>query len=278
MNIIQQTGPSDDRPIGIFDSGIGGVSVLNCFVDRFPQENYIYCGDTARLPYGNKSPETIQRYCEQILDFLLKQNVKMVVVACNTASTQIKDKTYKGIPVIEMISSGLRELLKQQALPDSQTLLLATRSTILSGSYQQRLLSSNASIQLKALPCPLFVPLVEEGLLDHQITDETMNMYFSEQEIVKNKTLSSVILGCTHYPFLQPSLEKYFSSQGIHNIRFIDCGMGAAETFAENHQIEKNKNSRGTVRVCLTDYSDYFEKILQKLARFQIDSIQTIQL
>ena len=268
----------DKRPIGIFDSGIGGVSVLNCFTERFPNENFIYCGDTARLPYGNKSPETIQRYCEQILDFLLNQNVKMVVVACNTASTQIKSLTYKGIPVIEMIDSGVNELLSQPPEKDSQTLLLATRSTILSNSYQNKIHSALPQHQVISVPCPLFVPLVEEGLLSHRLTEEAMKLYLTDQLFQDEKKISSVILGCTHYPFLKPSLEKYFSTKGISKIRFIDCGMGAVQNFATNPKISKNQNSGGRVQVFLTDQSDYFQKILQKLAKFQTDSIQTVQL
>lgn len=275
---LELSSSHDPRPIGIFDSGIGGVSVLNCFAEKFPGENFIYCGDTARLPYGNKSPETIQRYCEQILDFLLQQNVKMVVVACNTASTQIRTPIYKGIPVIEMISSGVNELMKKKSSPTSQTLLLATRSTILSKSYQNKIQSVAPSTQLASIACPLFVPLVEEGLLDHRMTDEAMNLYFSNHPALVQKNISSVILGCTHYPFLKPSLEKYFATQGLHQIHFVDCGLGAVEAFTQNHNVKKNNGSQGKVKICLTDHSDYFHQILQKLARFKIDSVETVQL
>lgn len=267
----------DDRPIGIFDSGIGGVSVLNCFLQRFPNENYIYVGDTARLPYGNKSPETIQKYCEQILNFLVSQDVKLIVVACNTASTQINHKTYKDIPVIEMISAGTKQLFATTRTPSSQTLLLATRSTIRSNAYQEKIKSHDASINLQCIPCPLFVPLVEEGLLDHPLTYQSIELYLNSAN-VDWKSLESVILGCTHYPFLKQSLQKYFIDHQISNLRFIDCGIGAVDDFEHNPKIMRNIGSNGSLKVFLTDQSEYFQVILQRLVHIQAGDIQTVHL
>ncbi|MFN7904428.1 MAG: glutamate racemase [Pseudobdellovibrionaceae bacterium] len=271
----------DPRPIGIFDSGIGGVSVLNSFAERFPNENYIYVGDTARLPYGNKSPETIQKYCDQILNFLMTQNVKLIVVACNTASTQIFKSEFKGIPVIEMISSAMNQLMTKTSaiIPASENIvLLATRSTIQSGVYQKRISEIHPEQKLVTIPCPLFVPLVEEGLMNHTITEQTLKLYFEEQTSLNWQEIHSLILGCTHYPFLKSTLEKYFSKKISQNFRFIDCSLGAVESFAANSEILKNKHASGQTQVFLTDRSDYFDLILKRLGKFKIHQIETIHL
>lgn len=266
----------DTRPIGIFDSGIGGVSVLNCFAEKFPNENYIYVGDTARLPYGNKSPDTIRKYCLQILNFLIAQNVKMIVVACNTASTQIHETMYQGVPVIEMISSGMMMLDSIITEKNHHVLLLATRSTVRSQIYQDRILATHSHAQISAVACPLFVPFVEEGLVDHSMTETIIQFYLDP---VANQKVSSVILGCTHYPFLKPALQKYFSlKHQNHVFNFIDCGQGAAETFALNARVGRNSSQKGSIKIYLTDFSEYFSFILRQLSRFSIDSVEAIHL
>jgi glutamate racemase len=267
----------DSRPIGIFDSGIGGVSVLNCFLQRFPNENYIYFGDTARLPYGNKSPETIRKYCDQILSFLASQNVKLIVVACNTASTQIHQQFYKSIPIIEMISAGIAQLHSVPFQMPFQALLLATRSTIHSGVYQERIRLREPEMNLTCIPCPLFVPLVEEGLIDHQITDQAIGLYLDAAN-VDWTNLRVIILGCTHYPFLQSSIQKYLSAHPISHLRFVDCGVGATDIFSQNKTILQNTATKGSVRIFLTDQSEYFQVILQRLVKIKIDAIQTVHL
>jgi glutamate racemase len=240
----------DQRPIGVFDSGLGGISVLKQLVSSFPNEDFIYIGDTARLPYGNKSSETIRKYTEQIMNALLQQNVKALVVACNSASTTISETTWKDIPVYDVIRPGAK--LSVNTSQNQRIGLLGTRATIASGAYERQIKLMNPESEIFAQACPLFVPLVEEGWTEDPITNLVVYRYI--QPLLQND-VDTVILGCTHYPFLNSALRK---TLGNH-IALVDSGTAVSQQLDLDFKSQKliansNKNT-GQLKIGLTDFS-----------------------
>lgn len=191
--------------IGIFDSGSGGLTVMRAIREKMPYENIIYFGDTEHLPYGSKSAETILRYTLKNASFLTKQGIKILVIACNTACSAALDQVRNAcaIPVIGISEQGVEEVAR--LLPTKKIGILATRATINSGMYQEQILSRSPKTQLFAISCPLFVPLVEEGYVDHPICSLVVREYLQP---LKSKGIEGALLGCTHYPLLQPSIQQ----------------------------------------------------------------------
>lgn len=200
----------DNRPIGIFDSGVGGLTVFKEIRELLPAENLLYFGDTARVPYGGKSVQVIQKFSSEIAHFLELQNVKMIVVACNTASALAlsKLKSETTLPVIGVIDPGVRAAIK--AAGTGIVGVIGTRATINSGAYQERVTRLRSSIRVVARACPLLVPIVEENLLDSEIARLTLEMYLGD---FKKMGISSLILACTHYPLLKPLINELFDGQ-----------------------------------------------------------------
>lgn len=187
-------------PIGVFDSGLGGLTVVKELLHELPNERIVYFGDTARVPYGTKSSETIIRYSKEIVGVLLKHRVKMVVVACNTASSlalEVLKKEYK-LPIVGVIDPGARKAAG--STNNKKVGIIATHSTVKSGKYAKRLNDFQKGLKILSQPCPLFVPLVEEGWFEHDITIKIAQEYLQDFKKAKVDTL---ILGCTHYPLLK---------------------------------------------------------------------------
>lgn len=196
---------NSEKPIGIFDSGIGGLTVVKSLREMLPNETFCYFGDTARVPYGTKSAETIKRYSVEITRFLKSHDVKMIVVACNTVSSvalpPIREQ-FDG-PVLGVVEPGVRAAI--QATRSGRIGIIGTKSTIQSGTYQKHLLEKNPSLHISAQACPLFVPIVEEGWENEPITVDIARHYLSpfiEEE------LDTVILGCTHYPLMAQVIQR----------------------------------------------------------------------
>jgi glutamate racemase len=212
-------------PIGIFDSGIGGLTVARAIYERLPHESTIYFGDTARVPYGPKSPDTVRRYSLEILHWLLGQGVKAVVIACNTSTAHaLADlKTASPVPVIGVIDPGARAAVA--AMRRGPIGVIGTAGTIASNAYARaiQLASPGARVEQKA--CPLFVPLVEEGWFDHPAAELIAAEYL---EPMKRAQVDSLVLGCTHYPLLKPLLQRILGP----DVRLIDSG---EETAAAVH-------------------------------------------
>jgi glutamate racemase len=217
---------SDSRAIGVFDSGIGGLTTVRELFSRLPRESVVYFGDTARLPYGNKSGETVTRFSLEIASFLVRQHVKCIVVACNTASSHALDALRErfGVPVIGVIEPAARAAVS--ASTRGRIGVVGTLATVGSNAYFEAItrLAPRAMVQQRA--CPLFVPLVEEGWLDHEVTRMVANEYLAE---LKAADLDSLILGCTHYPMLAPLLKSAMGG----NVRLIDSGAEAAHATAD---------------------------------------------
>ena len=194
-----------NAPVGVFDSGVGGLTVAREIVRQIPEERIVYFGDTARVPYGNKSKDTILRYSRQIIRFLRTREVKAIVIACNTASAYALDTVAaeSDIPIIGVINAGARTAV--QATRNGKIGVIGTEGTIGSGIYTRVMKQLKPDIQVTGKPCPLFVPLVEEGLLHDSVTDEIASRYLS---VLKGKYIDTLVLGCTHYPLLRSTLRR----------------------------------------------------------------------
>ncbi len=194
-----------NAPVGVFDSGVGGLTVAREIMRQIPEERIVYFGDTARVPYGSKSRDTILRYSRQIVRFLQSQGVKAIVIACNTASAYALDEVAAetNIPVIGVINAGARTAVA--ATRNGRIGVIGTEATVGSGIYTKVMQELKPEIQVIGKACPLFVPLVEEGLLHDSVTDEIAARYLS---VLKNKYIDTLVLGCTHYPLLRSTVRR----------------------------------------------------------------------
>ncbi|MEP7326952.1 MAG: glutamate racemase [Gemmatimonadota bacterium] len=195
----------NSKPIGIFDSGIGGLTVARAIYHRLPNEPTIYFGDTARVPYGPKSPETVRRYSLEILDWLLGQEVKAVVIACNTSTAHALDALRQAspVPVIGVIEPGARAAVN--AAPRGPIGVIGTAGTINSNAYVRAIHAIDSAIPVEQQACPLFVPLVEEGWFEHPAAELIAEEYLRP---VRDAGIEALVLGCTHYPLLKPLLRR----------------------------------------------------------------------
>src|SRR5262245_41448992 len=201
---------SDSRPIGDFDSGIGGLTVVKALRDLLPNENIFYLGDTARVPYGPKSPETVQRYAVELAGILTQKNAKTLVVACNTVSSvALPLLTRKfSVPVVGVIEPGARAAL--HATRNRHIGVIGTRATIRSGAYDKALRAADNNVRVSSRACPLLVPLIEEGLLDDDVTDRMIMRYL---EPMLADGIDTLVLGCTHYPLLTDAIARSLKRQ-----------------------------------------------------------------
>ena len=220
-----------DRPIGVFDSGIGGLTVVKALIERLPRESILYFGDTARVPYGVKSRRTIELFTEQIVDFLLEKEVKALVIACNTISAValgiVKEKA-AGLPLIDVISSGAKEALNSQITGPIG--VIATSTTVNSNAYANAIAQKNPHVRVISEACSLLVPLVEEGWLNNDMTRLAIQHYLKP---LLTEKIDTLILGCTHYPLLKPLIAEEVGDK----VRLIDSALATAKHLA--HKLEK---------------------------------------
>ncbi|MDR3214592.1 MAG: glutamate racemase [Azoarcus sp.] len=248
----------NNRPIGVFDSGVGGLTVVRALMERLPLESIVYFGDTARVPYGIKSVATIENFTAQIVDYLLRQEVKMLIVACNTmAAVALKTVTARarGIPVIDVIEAGARAATANG--PGGRIGVIGTPTTINSNAYARRIHALDSGARVYSQACPLFVPLVEEGWLDHPVTRLTAQEYLRP---VLAEEVGSLVLGCTHYPLLKPLLRDVVGER----VRLIDSALTAADLAATRLR-EAGLSATGaevaTYRYIVTDVPLRFQTI-----------------
>lgn len=195
----------NDQAIGICDSGIGGLTVAKEIIKQLPNENIIYLGDTARVPYGVRDKETITKFAKELVNFLVEKNVKLIVVACNTISATCLTELEKisPVPVIGVIQPTVDEVVLN--LKSKIIGVIGTRATINSQSYENKIKKTNPTINVVSQACPLFVPLIEEGFTDHPATKIIVKEYLKDFE---NKNLDALILGCTHYPMIKNMIQE----------------------------------------------------------------------
>ncbi len=247
----------DQRPIGIFDSGLGGLTVLKTLRHFFPHESFLYVGDVARLPYGNKSPDTIRRYGEQILHYLKTQDVKMAIVACNTASTVfLNDDNFQGIPLFNVIGPGSKAAVMTSK--SKRIGVIGTSTTVLGHSYQKTIHKLDSSMEVIEKSCPLFVPLAEEGLGGDPITGLVVERYLTE---IKAKNVDTLILGCTHYPLLKSDIALFMGK----DTQLIESGEVLAGLIEEHFKLHDSRGDKAELRVCTTDVTEHFLKLAQSL-------------
>ncbi len=236
--------------IGIFDSGIGGLSVVKELIRVRPDASFIYLGDTARTPYGNKSKETVQRYALEDAACLISRGVRVIVVACNTVSALALDSLrsrYSGFPIFDVITPAIEDAL---AVTQGRIGVIGTRSTISSGVYQNRLAAASKAVNVIAQACPLFVPLVEEGWLDEAETKRIVKHYLYS---LRAQNVDTLILGCTHYPLLAPLIQRFM---GRH-VNLIDSATSVVQRLISDIEIEHT----GIQSYYLTDISPHSVEI-----------------
>ncbi len=257
-------------PIGIFDSGVGGLTVFKEVRKILPAEDIVYLGDTARVPYGTKSPEVVVKYSVQNVEFLLSKNVKAIVVACNTASAAALPHLKKSFPEIEIIGviDPVVDHIRQSMANIKKIAVIGTNTAISSGAYQN-LLNEMAGVTVFSKACPLFVPLVEEGMLDHDITYSIIDMYLSE---IKKEKIDAIILGCTHYPMLKESIRNYFGQRVSVLDTAYYTALSLSETF-KNQKMNKISDQPGKNSFFVTDSVDIFKNTAESFLDFQISEI-----
>jgi glutamate racemase len=247
-----------NAPIGVFDSGVGGLTVLQALRERLPGEHFLYLGDTARLPYGTKSPATVQRYALNAAAHLARREIKLLVVACNTASSYALDELVAASPVavVGVVEPGVRAAVATGA---RRIAVIGTEGTVRSGAYQSALIAVDPEIQVRSVPSPLLVPLAEEGWGDHPVTDQVVRHYLQP---LMDWGAEALILGCTHYPLLRPSLARVVG-EGVH---LVDSATTVADTVAANHTgILGPTGTDGEVHIQLTDASARFLRITRAI-------------
>jgi glutamate racemase len=245
------------KAIGIFDSGIGGLTVVKEIVAKLPLENIIYLGDTARVPYGIRSPETVTRYSFENTQFLLSQEIKMLVVACNTASAISLDAVKKEfpLPVIGVLEPGARAAVA--ATRTRKLGVIGTEATIASGAYEAAIKKLAPDIEVYSLACPLFVSLAEEGWTDNDVAQLVAGKYLAP---LRGTGIDTLVLGCTHYPLFKSVIAQVIDS----DIRLIDSATETAkevEDVLERLKWRINGQGEGVRKFYVTDLPSRFEKI-----------------
>lgn len=264
-----------NQPIGVFDSGIGGLTVVHQLMQQLPHESIIYFGDTARVPYGPKSAETVRRYALQIGEWLVTQGVKVVVVACNTATAHALSALRETlpVPVIGVIGPGARAALA--ATNGGAVGVIGTAGTIASGAYERALRNLSPDLQVRTKACPLLVPLVEEGWTDHAATRLVVHEYLQPLLAAGVDTL---VLGCTHYPLLADALAQ----EAGPNVKLIDS---ARETAAETARLlQKNgwerphadNDAKPQYRFVASDAPDHFLTLGRRFLGDTIDRVEHV--
>jgi glutamate racemase len=258
------------KPIGVFDSGIGGLTVVKALRDLLPNENIFYLGDTARVPYGNKSAETVERYALELAEMLVRENAKLIVVACNTVSSVAipKLRAKISVPVIGVIEPGAHAAIAQTR--NRHVGVIGTRATIRSGAYENALRALNIHVRVTSRACPLLVPLIEEGLLDDKLTDLTLRRYL---EPLITDGIDTLVLGCTHYPLLVPAIARALGDK----VQIIDSARNCAEAVKElldQQSLAAAKNHAGKLEVALTDAADNFLGIAREALQLEIGRVE----
>jgi glutamate racemase len=261
------------RAIGMFDSGVGGLTVMREILQALPHEDIVYFGDTARVPYGNKSSETIIRYSIENAIFLMEKNVKVLVVACNTASAYSIAKLQKifNIPVIGVIEPGVQKAV--QATRNRHVAVIGTRATIQSGIYQQEIEKRLPGAQILAIPCPLFVPLVEERFATHSAAKLIVKEYLAP---VKNEQTDTLLLGCTHYPLLRELIQDELGD----GVTIVDSATTCAETVKEIlklHRIQSTK-TLGSQTYFVSDDAEKFQRIGMDFLGRSLDNVSVAKI
>jgi len=258
------------QPIGVFDSGIGGLTVVSALRHLLPNESIFYVGDTARVPYGGKSAATVQRYSREIAALLLQENAKTIVVACNTASALALPDLMETLPVTVtgVINPGARAALAQTRT--GHIGVIGTRATISSGAYERALRALNPDVRVTARPCPLLVPLIEEGWLESPVTDDIIRQYLAP---LFQDGIDTLVLGCTHYPLLRKAIARVAGDK----ITLVDSAENCAKAvrdLLESKDLGASQANDGSLRVALTDPPDAFLRVAREALQLDVGEVE----
>jgi glutamate racemase len=280
--------PLLDRPkIGVFDSGVGGLTVLRALVERIPDADYLYFGDTARLPYGSKSAATVAHYAVGAVRYLQEQGAELLVIACNTATAlaldEIKIKAAAGVEVIGVIEPGAEAAAA--ASRKRKVVVIGTEATISSHAYRRALEARKVAVREKA--CPLFVPLVEEGWVEHRVTEQVARIYLSEAFSDDASDADVLVLGCTHYPLLKPLLRRV----APEHIAIVDSAESTAQDVArqlgrqlplKTEPLPSSANSEGRgapgLKFFATDSAEKFRKMGTRFLGLPVEDVVHVDL
>lgn len=261
-----------DSAIGVFDSGIGGLTVLHEIIAALPRENTVYLGDTARSPYGTKSVETVLRYSFENSEFLVEKGVKLVVVACNTSTAIALNRLRESlsVPVIGVIEPGVRRAI--QSTKNKKVGVIGTEATIHSGAYTRALKAADPKIEVYSRACPLFVPLVEEGWTDNDVVEMTVKAYLGS---LKQSGIDTLVLGCTHYPLLKKAIRKFMGA----GVRLVDSAEETAKEVAAalKKSAGARKAGKGIHSFFVTDAPERFVKVGRRFLGENVESAVRIE-
>lgn len=259
-----------NKPIGVFDSGIGGLTVVKRFSTNLPNENIVYFGDTARVPYGSKSNSTVIDYSMQNTNFLLSKDVKAVVVACNTASSVALPELINrfDVPVIGMIEPGAEMAIRKTK--NKKIGVIGTRSTITNKAYSKEINKLEPTIKVIEKSCPLFVPIAEEGWINHKATYEIANEYLKD---LRDFGIDTLVLGCTHYPILTDVIQEVMGDE----VSLIDSGIASAEIVRKELKkigLENDSGKKGKSEFYVSDIPTTFVSVAELFLGRQIPGVQ----
>ncbi|MCC0750556.1 glutamate racemase [Clostridioides sp. ZZV13-5731] len=263
-----------NKPIGVFDSGLGGLTVLKEIMKILPNEDIIYFGDTARIPYGSRSKETIIKYTFQAINFLKTKDVKAIVIACNTATARsLKEAQEKyDIPIIGVIEAGARTAVS--STKNKIVGIIGTEGTISSKAYNLEISKIDKNIEIVNKACPLFVPIVEEGWANTEVAKLTAKIYLQE---LKDKNIDSLVLGCTHYPILKRTIGE---EVGEH-IKLVNPAKETAKDLKkilEERNIINSTEAHGIYQYYVSDIPEKFSDIAKEFLKKKIDKIQKVEI
>ena len=259
-------------PLGVFDSGVGGLTVVRALRQLLPSESIVYLGDTARLPYGSKSPDTIRRFAKEDCAFLLSRGVKAIVVACNTATAHALPALEESlsVPVVGVIEPGVEAAL---ADPAAQRIgIIATQGTIRSHAYQHAIALRRPDVMILAQATPLLVPLVEEDWLAHEATQSVLHTYLDP---MLDRGVDTLMLACTHYPLLVPVLRTMLGD----SVRLVDSASTCAEhvrRLLETMDLVAGTAGKGKLSLCLTDLSEQFETLARRFLGSRLPRVERV--
>ena len=265
---------SEKAPIGIFDSGIGGLTVAKAVIEALPNEDIIYFGDTARVPYGIKSEETVKAYALEITDFLLKRGVKMILIACNTVSASAKDAIVEAageIPVLDVITAGTKAAL---SLPQHDHIgVIGTLATINSKAYPQAIHAIKKEVQITQQACSLLVPLAEEGWIDNEVALQTLEYYL---QVFDDSGIQSLILGCTHYPLFKDVIPEVLKDESI---QIIDSAESIAEAAKEKlAELNLLHEDGGHFKCFVSDRPQRFKELAEQFLGRTLQDVTVVNL
>lgn len=261
------------RPIGIFDSGVGGLTVVKEVMRSLPNEEIIYFGDTARVPYGSKSKETVVRFSIENILFLLQHNVKLIIIACNTSSSvalSVAERNFK-VPVVGVIMPGAAEALR--VTRNNIIGIIGTKATINSGSYEKEIRGIDAKAKVYSTACPLFVPLVEEGWLNTPVTRAITAEYLMP---FKSKGADTIVLGCTHYPLLKPVIREVLGSGVILVDSARQVAHRARDVLSRHDLLAGKRKRKPGVWFYVSDEPDNFSRVGRRFLGFPLDNVKKV--